>query len=319
MHVAEPSFGVVLLNWNGCDDTIAALESLVAADPSPQRVIVVDNGSTDESLPRLRDWAAAKAPSWSETTGAHIATARTDLWMLLVDAGTNLGFSGGNNLGLRYLAGIGEVSHFLLLNNDAMVAPDYFGQMCQVVRTVPDAALIGCMIYYHPDRDRIWFAGGYEIQPRALVLHRYTAPLDTEPHPTPFVTGCAMMISRALFEAEGGLAELYNPIYWEDGDYSFRARARGWKVLMVPGARVYHRVGASGAGEELTPRTAFLQNRNRCLYVRRNYSGLNRALALAYLTATKPARCVVEVLRGRSDIGSAILRGFVRGLLDPTL
>ncbi|MGI8548805.1 MAG: glycosyltransferase family 2 protein [Gemmatimonadaceae bacterium] len=315
----ETAFGVVLLNWNGCDDTIAALDSLIAADPTPKHVVVVDNGSTDESLPRLRNWATARAPSWTETSAGSIASARTERWLLLVGAGMNLGFSGGNNLGLGYLATIRDLSHFLLLNNDAMVAPDYFAQMRDVVRAIPDAALIGCMIYYHPDRERIWFAGGYEIQARALVMHRYTEPTDAEPHPTPFVTGCAMMISRSLFEAKGGLAEVYNPIYWEDGDYSFRARSGGWKVLMAPKARVYHRVGASGNGEQLTPRTAFLQNRNRGLYVRRNYSGLNRALALAYLTATKPARSIIEVARGRSDIGSAIFRGFVHGLLDPKL
>lgn len=314
----EPSFGVVLLNWNGCDDTIAALESLIAADPRPGRVVVLDNGSTDDSLPRLRHWAASTAPSWAETTGRSVANAPTDRWMLLVDDESNLGFSGGNNVGLRYLAGIAESSHFLLLNNDAMVAPDYFAQVRDALKVVPDAALIGCMIYHHPERERIWFAGGYEVPARALVLHRYTVPLDSEPHPTPFVTGCAMMISRPLFEAEGGLAEVYNPIYWEDGDYSFRARTRGWKVIMAPKARVYHRVGSSGGGEELTPRKAFLLNRNRGVYVRRNYRGLNRALALGYLAATKPVRSVIEIARGRPDMARAIFRGFVRGLRDST-
>jgi GT2 family glycosyltransferase len=313
----EPTFGVVLVNWNGCDDTIAALESLLEADPRPDHVVVVDNGSRDDSAVRLRDWGERNAPSFATCALRDVVDAPVS-WLLLIAAPDNLGFSGGNNAGLRHLAARTTVSHLLLLNNDAMVAPDYFAQISEALAMEPDVGLLGCTIFYHPDRERVWYAGGYEIASRALLLHHRTVPMSTALQPTVFVTGCAMLIARPLYEAAGGLPELYNPGYWEDGDYSYRARANGWKVMIAPRATVYHRVGASGAGENLTPLTAFLLNRNRGYFVRRNYRGRTRALALGYLALTKPARALVEVLRGRADIGRAMLAGFVRGMSDPT-
>lgn len=311
----EPTFGVVLVNWNGAPDTIAALDSLRAATDGAEHVVVVDNGSAPDSIAALRAWADANASGWAESAVGAPVGAEVP-WLTLVTAGRNLGFSGANNVGLALLAATSD-THFLLLNNDAMVAPDYFVELRAMLAREPDAALVGSLIMRHPERDRVWFAGGYEVPHRALVLHRYELADADQPHATEFVTGCAMLISRPLYEAQGGLADVYNPIYWEDTDYSFRARTSGWKVMMAPRARVYHRVGASGGGEALTPRTAFLQNRNRGYYVRRNYRGRDRVAAIAYLMATKPARALVELLRGRPRLGIATFRGFARGVFGP--
>jgi GT2 family glycosyltransferase len=310
----DASFGVVLINWNGADDTIAALDSLVAASPRPERVVVIDNGSADNSVARLRDWCERAAVSWAEAEVSTIDDADAATWLLLVRASSNLGFSGGNNVGLSFLAQRTPVSHFLLLNNDAMVAADYFARMADAIAVVPDAGLLGPLIYRHPERDDIWFSGAVELPWRALVLHKVDAPATDLPYATPFVTGCAMTISRPLYEQQGGLADIFNPIYLEDTDYSHRARTAGWRLAIVPRAHVYHKVGASGGGERLTPRTAYFQNRNRAIYVRRNYRGLDRLMALGYLVITKPGRGVAEVLRGQGALGSAIVRGFLRGM-----
>ena len=304
----EPSYGVVLLNWNGYSDTEAALDSLLAANPRPDHVIVVDNGSHDDSVARLNAWA--------EQHDALSDAAPRQPWLTIAAEPENRGFAIGNNIGLAMLAANANITHFLLLNNDATIAPDYFARMSEAIAQYPDAALLGCAIYYHPDRDRVWFGGGYEVPFRALVLHRYEMPADLTPHATPFVTGCAMMISRKLYEACGGLAECYTPIYWEDTEYSFRARNGGWRVMLVPSAHAYHKVSTSMGGEKATPHAAFLQNRHRGYYVRRNYRGLDRVAALAYLVVTKPARSFVELLRGRPAMGSAIFRGFLHGLTD---
>lgn len=313
--MSDPRIGVVLVNWNGADDTVVALESLLAATPAPTCAIVVDNGSEESSVARIEAWGAEHAPSVrSVREGERV----DDAWLTIVRAGSNRGFSGGNNIGLRVLAARPEITHFLLLNNDAMVAPDYFARIGDVLREHPDAALVGCTIFHHPERDRVWYSGGYEVPWRALILHRYDTPNGTAPTPVPFVTGCAMLISRALYETQGGLAEVFNPIYWEDGDYSHRARVGGAKLLFAPAAVVYHRVRSTGGGlQTLTPRVAYLDNRNRGIFVRRNYRGVDRAMALLYLAVTKPNRALVEVLRGRAAVGSAIVRGWIAGLRAP--
>ena len=314
----EPSIGVVIINWNGADDTIAALESLVTASPGPACVVVIDNGSADDSLNRIRAWCSTQSLPWVERGPDVVDTSELARWLTLIAATDNLGFSGANNLGLRYLADCTPASHFLLLNNDAMVAPDYFRELTSAIREAPSAGIIGSLIYRHPDRGSVWYAGAVEIPWRALIVHTLTPTSLDQPYQTTFVTGCAMAISRPLYEKLGGLAEVYNPIYWEDAEYSRRAYVDGWTLLVAPRAHVYHRVGASGQGERLTPRTAFLQNRNRALYVRRNYRGADRWIALAYLAATKPARAVVEIARGRAALGSAIFRGFLRGVTQST-
>jgi GT2 family glycosyltransferase len=313
--MADIRFGVVVINWNGSNDTIAALESLIVANPRPDHVVVVDNGSADDSLARLREWSIANSPGWAEIGVDDLDNVSAVPWLLLIAADSNLGFAGGNNVGLGLLARDTSVTHFLLLNNDAMVAPDYFAQTARAIEESPRAGLLGALIYRHPERQKIWFSGAIEIPSRALVLHRTDRPATENPYPTPFVTGCAMVISRPLYDTQGGLSELYNPIYWEDGDYSSKARAAGWQLLVAPLAVVYHRVGASSAGDtHLTPRIAYLQNRNRGIYVRRNYRGTDRLLALGYLSITKPVRAAVEFLSGRGAIGGSILRGFWEGM-----
>ena len=321
----EPVFGVVLVNWNGADDTVAALESLHSANPRPGCVVLVDNGSEQESVDRILDWgrshtAAMQVERLGEDQAgpADASTAHQSEcpWLTVICARENRGFAGGNNIGLRRLAARDDVTHFLLLNNDATVAPDYFARMADALHDIPDAGLLGCVIHHHPERDRIWYAGGYEIPYRALVLHNCSLPVGTTPRRTEFVTGCAMLISRRLYDTQGALADCYNPIYWEDGEYSFRARTHGWPVMLVPAARVYHKVGTSVGGEKITPQVAFWQNRNRAYYVRRNYRGGARLGALVYLAVTKPGRAIVEVMRGKPAMASAILRGFLHGVLD---
>lgn len=311
----EPVFGVVLLNWNGIADTEVALDSLLAASPRPDHVVVVDNGSHDDSIERLQQWLTRNAAVIA--AGAPVGGERPrEPWLTVIAEAENHGFARGNNIGLTQLAESTQATHFLLLNNDATVAPDYFARMTDALRDFPDAGLLGCVIYYHPDRDRIWFGGGYEVPYRALMLHRYELPEQQTPHPTAFVTGCAMLISRPLYDARGGLAECYTPVYWEDTEYSFRARNSGWRVMLVPAARVYHKVGATVGSEKTTPKVVFWQNRHRGYYVRRNYKGIDRVMAIAYLIVTKPGRSIVELLRGRPRMGSAIFRGFVHGLID---
>src|SRR5690348_2089675 len=118
----EPRIGVVLVNWNGAEDTIVALESLLAATPGAEYAIVVDNGSAEASVAQVEAWGAKHAPSMASVREGEPGA---DAWLTIVRAGSNRGFAGGNNIGLRLLAARVGITHFLLLNNDAMVAPDY--------------------------------------------------------------------------------------------------------------------------------------------------------------------------------------------------
>lgn len=312
----DPVFGVVLVNWNGADDTIVALESLLSATPRPDRVMVVDNGSSSESVTRLEHWATTTVPGFAYGDVGNDEARSADAWLTILCASTNLGFAGGNNVGLRGLATQRQLTHFLLLNNDAIVASDYFAQLADALRAAPDAGIMGCTIFHFPDTERVWFAGGFEDRRRGVALHRYEVPSGSAPVPTEWVTGCAMLISRSLYDVIGGLAECYYPIYCEDSDYSLQARAIGATVMIAPRAYVYHKLGATVGMGEVVPRVAYWQTRHRVFCVRRNYSASERAVAISYLCIAKPVRAAIHVLRGQHAMAGAICRGLYHGLRD---
>ena len=292
----RPSVGVVVVNWNGLADTVACLNSLGAAHPRPARVIVVDNGSTDGSLERLR--ASGANPGLS-----------------IIAAGANRGFSGANNLGLAALARDPTITHFLLLNNDATVHPDFFAQISRTIAAVPGAGIVGPTIYVTGRSGEVWYAGGHFVQLRALVVHDTAVPPGPAPVATEFVTGCAMLIARPAWERLGPLPECYF-FYLEDAEYSHRARAAGFPVLYAPRAIAYHAVGSAVRRRVPSPTVEYWKARHRALFVRRNLRGWTRRGALAYLAMTKPGRALAELLRGRAAVGWAVLRGTAEGLLS---
>lgn len=308
--------GVIVINWNGHRDTAECLDSLAAASPRPAHVVVVDNGSSDDSLDRLAEWAEASGLPWTRAPGAGAPADQPLPWLTILPAGSNRGFSGANNLGIAHLASSPLIEHFLLLNNDAAVAPTFFAEIAAAVATVPGAGLVTGTIYEWEDRSRVWYAGGVEHPLRALVLHEERLPASDAPRETEFICGCAMLISRDALRKLGPLPEVYYPAYLEDAEYSFRAREAGLPTVYAPRAVLYHKVGSAFRRSYPSPRVTYWQSRHRGYYVRRNFRGWRRWVALSYLGVTKPGRAAMEVLRGRPRLGWAILTGTLAGFVD---
>lgn len=296
---------------------MACVENLDAANPPPDHVVIVDNGSIDDSIERLEAWADEH---WIwRLGGTNSESAKTGdavPWLIIARAGANRGFAGGSNVGIRYLQQRTTVSHFLLLNNDASIAPDFFTEIARAIAQYPNAGLLTGTIFEDPDRERVWYAGGVELPLRALMQHKHDIPESAEPVSTEFITGCAMVVSRDLLNNIGALAECYFPAYWEDGEYSHRARFAGFAVLYVPKAIAYHKVGASVKAADMSLDLEHCKNRLRVFFVRRNYHGLKKAGALAYLAVTKPGRAVLETVKGRPKSGWAILSGTIAGFVS---
>lgn len=293
---------VVVVNFNGYADTVACLESLLAADPGPAQVVVVDNASADGSASTLSRWIGSAGNS------AAVRVA-------LLAAETNRGFAAACNLGISTLETGDGIQHFLLLNNDATVRSDFFAELSRALEAEPDAALVGPTIYDARSRGHVWYAGGVFLPLRALVAHRYHVPQREVAVPTEFVSGCAMLVSRRARAVLGPLPECYF-MYLEDAEYSHRALAAGLRVVYAPGAVAYHAVGASVARSVRLPQLAYWVTRSRGLFVRRNLQGWRRRCALLYLIVTKPGRALVETLAGAPALGWAILHGTIAGLLS---
>ncbi len=299
------SFGVVILNWNNAPDTISCLEALIGADPVPRKIVVVDNGSEDDSTGSIEKWMSE----------AHLPASvdSNEQYILLIRAGRNLGFAGGTNLGISWLMANTDVSHIVLLNNDATVSRDFFAAMGDSLQHIAADAVVGPTIYEDPDRDRVWYAGAHEIPLRALVEHSVVRPESSTPRATDFVSGCAMVISRGVIDRIGLLAECFFPAYFEDGDYCHRAREAGFPVVYAPGPAVYHKVGSTVRAANIDMLLVHAKNRLRVVYVRRNYRGIQKLLALGYLAVTKPARFAAELAKGQPRHGWSVLSGAAEG------
>lgn len=216
----------VVLNWNGWADTLECLGSLKECAYSHLTIIVVDNGSTDDSVGRIK----AAYPD-----------------ILLLESENNLGFSGGNNIGIRRALDTGA-DYIWLLNNDARPAPD---ALCALVtKAVSDKSIgaVASICYYAdaPSTVQAW-AGS-----RVNLWIGYGG-LCTEPHKDDWfdsLNGTSMLVSRAAIEHVGLLDEGFF-LYWEDTEFCLRLRERGWRIAAAPGSRVLHKVNASTGGNKI--------------------------------------------------------------------
>ena len=225
----EARVGIIVLNWNGLEDTRACLQSLLGLNGPHPRIYVVDNGSSDGSADAL-----------TREYGERI---------ILIANSQNLLYAGGNNVGMERALKDG-CTHVLLLNNDTVVDPAMLGELMKASAEWGDAILCP-KIYYARDAERLWYAGGTFTIKRARAAHRGIREVDTGQYDrieeTDWATGCALFAPRRVFETVGLLDESFQ-LYSEDLDYCLRAKEAGFKVVYVPTAKLWHKVSAAIGG-----------------------------------------------------------------------
>jgi GT2 family glycosyltransferase len=251
-RTAEHAWYAVVLSWNGREDTLRCLESLTRVEDPELAVVCVDNGSSDGSQLAVRE----RFPD-----------------VVLIEAGANLGYSGGNNLGIRHALEHGA-SWVALVNNDATVAPDFMAGFQRASRERPRAGILAGKVYFADRPETIWFAGqrvreilGYSGRPRGYG--RPDGPRYAATERTGRAVGALMAISREAIDAVGLLdEELF--AYVEDVDWALRVRRAGMEVVFAPGARAWHGVSASTGGETASTHTLYYGVRNTVTVLERH-------------------------------------------------
>jgi GT2 family glycosyltransferase len=231
--------------------------------------------------------------------------------LLLLD--DNRQFAGGLNAGAKAALAAGA-ERLLLLNNDTALAPGALRALGAALDADPQAGVVGPLVRDRGRPGRVLSAGERHLLPllcvpRTLLRHRGPA---RAPYAVAGVMGCAMLVTRACFEAVGGFAEDIE-VYYEDVDFCLAARARGHRLLVAPGAIVEHD-GMRGFAAGLTPWAAFLKARNPWLVMRR-HAGVGSWLAFVPTYAAMIGASVAWwTLRGRRDVARALVRGAGAGL-----
>jgi GT2 family glycosyltransferase len=223
MNSKTPLVAIIILNWNGLKDTLECLESVHRQEYPNFDVIVVDNASTDNSVQGIRH-------AWPE--------------VVLLENRENIGYTGGNNVGMHYAVDCGA-DYVWLLNNDTTVSPDALSRLVAKGEKEPDVGLVSPAVYYYEDPARVQFRGGLvDEENYRLVLVKddedCEAILGSRADDV-WLTGTALLVKRQVIDRIGYLrAGLF--AYWEDVDYSLRSsRCGSFRNVMEPTASIYHK------------------------------------------------------------------------------
>ena len=255
----SPLVSITILNWNGLDDTLRCLESVVGQNYKHVQIVVVDNGSSkDEAAEIKRRFPNVK----------------------LIRNKDNLGFTGGHNQGMDVALQAGA-DYVLVLNNDVVLTDDALSRLVDFYQATPDAGMISPLILY-ADHERLWFAGG--LVAMGMIRHKHKGEkvaslnLPKIPFKTDYVPGTAMLVSTKLIHEVGKLDDRYFA-YYEDLDWCQRAEQHGYHAYVVPEAVVYHKKSGStsqGGHRRFTKIPSYYLARNAFLLAS-NYSMVRKA------------------------------------------
>ncbi|RJX18363.1 MAG: glycosyltransferase family 2 protein [Desulforudis sp.] len=327
---------ILILSYNGWRDTVECLESLQRLNYPNYRIVVIDNGSTDGSMDRTKAWAAGELPveskffaydpsikpvRWIEydraTTEAgglpeleaEIEVLPPNRRMVLIQTGANLGYAGGNNVGIKYSLARGA-NYVWLLNNDTVMEPTAVCEMVRMMESKPQAGCVGAKLIYYDWPDTLQVAGSHFCFWSGLAFARGYRKKDTndwnEPYMPGYLSGAALLCRRAVFEQVGFLDESFF-MYAEDIDWSIRVKKANWEIWYCPQARVWHKDSATAGSK--SPFMEYWMTRSNLRLVRRYHP-----YRLPVATFFQVLRAVRRLATGNFRRSLAVIRGIWAGI-----
>ncbi len=333
---------IVILNWNNWQDTLKCIESLDKIDYSNYNVIVVDNGSQDESLKRIRAWAGPKirvvpnpyvdnavvdpmAYGRNDKAGANLARDRSmkelkrSKCLVLIKNEKNYGFSGGNNIGARYALEHLDTEYIFLLNNDTTVDRGFLSEIVKQANN--ENARVGMLqskIICMDNAKMLDSTGGMLTRMGAgrdrgaweIDQHLYDHNLEIF-----YAKGAALMIRTSVVRRVG----LFDPsfvIYYDDSDLGWRVNLAGYKVMYCPRSIVYH-AGSRTMNKQRLSKVLYVKKKNQIAMLIKNYNirNLVRYVLIRFLNDIfrRTLLAVTKIVaspfskKWRSDISSVAL------------
>ncbi len=292
---------IILINWNSFQYTWHCILSLNKIPQQNFTILVIDNGSGDDSATKL---------------------IQTFPEIVLIRAGKNLGFSGGNNLGLQYAIDHGY-EYSLLLNNDTEVTESFLSVLSDYMDAHTEVGAIQPKIYYYHNRNLIWNDGAY-FQPVLGITYtpghgKIADPSKDTIKPVDWITGCGFFIRNTVLQKTGLLANEFF-LYYEDVDLSFRIKKAGYSLIYHPGSVIYHIAGVATRKTEkekegfLDPMVHYYNTRNHLWLLRKHLPFLYIPTATLYTFLYTIAIMGYFVCRLRFTKAKAVWKGIKDGL-----
>ncbi len=278
---------IIAVNYNSDEVTAAMIRSLRKATYPNFEIIIVDN-------------ASERDPAYLKERFPEIRYIRSE---------QNLGFAGGNNLGIQQARG----KYFLLLNNDTEVDPGFLEPLVDVMESDPAVGCVSAKLLYYDQPGIIQYAGNRGLNPyTGQAFGRGSLEKDQGQYddiwPIKIAHGAAMMFSREVLNKVGPMADLYF-LYYEEVDYCKRIEEAGYKLFYVGTSTVYHKESIS-TGKN-SPLKEYYMTRNRMLYIRRNLRGLQGiASRLFFLLLAVPKGLLSHLAHADFQRLKAFWRGF---------
>lgn len=281
-----PHVAIIILNWNGWEDTLECLESVFQINYTNYCVILVDNHSTDDSISKIVKYAQNQEKFNSkffkyESTNKSLKfkpiaeylrfIANPEIKLFVIQNNFNEGFSEGNNIGIRFAAANLNSKYYLLLNNDTIVKKDFLTQLVNEGEKDARIGMLGPKIYYYDKPNLIWCIGGKIDWNFARGIHIGTNEIDygqyNEKASFDYISGAALLLKQEVLN-NIGLLDKNLFLYFEETDLALRASSQGYKTLYVPKAEIWHKVSQSGGGLS-KPIGLYYITRNRWLFIKK--------------------------------------------------
>ena len=292
---------IITINYNGIKDTCELIDSLPLEDKSIE-VIVVDNASKE-------DEATIIANRYPQVKVIH--------------SEKNLGFAGGNNLGIKAAQG----KYLFFINNDTILrckkedvrCKMFFQPLTDRLESSPEIGMVCPKIRFAWENHPIQFAGytplsRYTMRNRSIGFGETDKGQYDTAHPTPYAHGAAMMVKREALEKVGFMPECYF-LYYEELDWSMMFTRAGYTIWYEPACTIYHK--ESQATGKNSPLKTYYLTRNRLLFVKRNIQGLRSYITYTYLLLVVAPRDICRyILHRQFELASATIKGIINFKLE---
>ena len=279
---------IVILNWNGYEDTSECIISLQKITYDNYQIVVVDNGSDADDSNKLKN----NFPT--------IKVLRSDV---------NLGFTGGNNLGIKYC--LEEKADFiLLLNNDTIVEPNFIQPLLDIFENNPNVGIAAPQINYFDEPKKVWTEGGRISKIRGsgfAYSERFDDGKIIDDKEVTFVSGCCMLIKKEVFEKVGVFDDNFF-LYVEDADLCYRTTQAGYKIIVSHNSKIYHKVSSS-TKENLSLLPLYYVTRNRLYFASKSFSFIF-FLTLVYIVFPMMIKILYWLLNNKSKNILIIIKAF---------